>query len=1039
MKIKFIKTLLAISFFILLSTSLQAQIPKLISYQGFLTNTSGEVLDNGAYNITVKIFDAETGGTELWSENHSVSLIGGLFNVALGSNTPLNLSFDRPYFVSTTVDGTELLPRTAMTASPYALNAPNNGQGQGGSAKAYALDAEDGSKVDVVLVDSEGQVGIGDHPGVMPDAFTYIFADEPARIGLQTDIIYNPSTRMATGIYAQSSLGSLFEEDDDLAKGMQVNMLGENAFIHTGVFGVANGALNGYGFWGRALDNDQNTGVYGEAFGGETSTGISGISGNGALNYAIKGANFGTGWAGYFQGNGYFGSPSSTAPPTDNRSAQLLVDGQFNNIGILASSNDIGARLEGGNQALIAESTTETGFAGLFNGKMLVQDAASSTEGAEQVIMTTALKNTVLSLRNTLNSDEDNFGMQSIAAGLNGIGGRFQGSKLGGRFIGQTGLEAIAASPNDYSGVFYGDLKVLRSDPSLPETIGTIIQPEKINLIQKAPAILETVLEPGKIELIEDVDNDVRVRINAPFISIRGNSLASQVPRLILYDQGINYTLSGSTEGLSFSGGRTTFDRSNGITINNQATGFDTDLNAYGLNINGGTHGLAIKLDERTNSDNNFISFMDDSQAFPFQGSIVGSSDVSDIGELLVDFFKDILAPDPSVEKEQSVDVFESFNKTMADPDSNTEGAADVNKANTGDFATIVNAFGGDRILNAEFLINQIMMRIDVLDASFTFVSSLLSVFDPEDIWATGVSLATSIVNLGIYTGYELLLVGVSYETASGDYAEYLIRQDSNELITYGDIVGVRTGEISKQFFEADHFMVVSKAPAMSGAAPQPQIRHLYEKVAFMGQVPVKVMGVVNKGDYIIPSGNGDGLGIAINPKKMRPKDYHRIVGIAWQESDGKAPFRMINTAVGINQNDLANIVDEMQTVMNEMQLALKRLDPEYQVSLFNTDSSKPQASQASSDYSVAPTHPSKVDHLFSGMTFETQEEAIAAVTQAWKKVANIDIEEEQFEIMRTILDHPEQAPQVAANYAKRIQSLQEIVQDLQTYIKENK
>lgn len=107
----------------LLSSSLAAQIPKLISYQGLLTNSSGQVLTDGSYNITVKIFDAATGGGELWSEDHTVSTTNGLFSLALGSNTALDLAFDQAYFVSTTINGAELLPRSALTASPYAFKA----------------------------------------------------------------------------------------------------------------------------------------------------------------------------------------------------------------------------------------------------------------------------------------------------------------------------------------------------------------------------------------------------------------------------------------------------------------------------------------------------------------------------------------------------------------------------------------------------------------------------------------------------------------------------------------------------------------------------------------------------------------------------------------------------------------------------------------------------------------------------------------------------------------------------------------------------
>jgi hypothetical protein len=210
-----------------------AQIPKLISYQGVLTDNTGTALSDGSYDITVKIFDVSTGGTELWSEDHTVNLINGLFNIALGSNTALNLPFDKAYYVSTTVNNTELLPRSMMTASPYALNAPSNGGGNNNSGNPFALDNEDGTKSDVVFVDFMGQVGIGDHPGVFPEAFTYIAAQEPARVGLQTDLIYNPNTRMSVGVYGQASFGTIIEEDNDMAKGIQVNVLGENAFAYS--------------------------------------------------------------------------------------------------------------------------------------------------------------------------------------------------------------------------------------------------------------------------------------------------------------------------------------------------------------------------------------------------------------------------------------------------------------------------------------------------------------------------------------------------------------------------------------------------------------------------------------------------------------------------------------------------------------------------------------------------------------------------------------------------------------------------------------
>jgi hypothetical protein len=49
-------------------------------------------------------------------------------------------------------------------------------------------------------------------------------------------------------------------------------------------------------------------------------------------------------------------------------------------------------------------------------------------------------------------------------------------------------------------------------------------------------------------------------------------------------------------------------------------------------------------------------------------------------------------------------------------------------------------------------------------------------------------------------------------------------------------------------------------------------------------------------------------MGIAKHPSKMRPEDYKRILGVAWGGSEGK-DLSMINVAVGLNTNDVADLV----------------------------------------------------------------------------------------------------------------------------------
>ena len=55
-----------------------------------------------------------------------------------------------------------------------------------------------------------------------------------------------------------------------------------------------------------------------------------------------------------------------------------------------------------------------------------------------------------------------------------------------------------------------------------------------------------------------------------------------------------------------------------------------------------------------------------------------------------------------------------------------------------------------------------------------------------------------------------------------------------------------------------------------------------------MGQVPVRVIGKVAIGDYVLASGNNDGLAIAKAADQIQWEDYKKIVGIAWEACKGQ-------------------------------------------------------------------------------------------------------------------------------------------------------
>lgn len=119
-------------FSILCTSESTAAIPRTISYQGVLTDSSGTPL-SGQYKMRFSIYASESGGTSLWTEEWTgVTVSNGLFNVLLGSNEPIDLSadnqpFDAPYWLKVEVDhsGTyePLSPRHKLASAAYALRA----------------------------------------------------------------------------------------------------------------------------------------------------------------------------------------------------------------------------------------------------------------------------------------------------------------------------------------------------------------------------------------------------------------------------------------------------------------------------------------------------------------------------------------------------------------------------------------------------------------------------------------------------------------------------------------------------------------------------------------------------------------------------------------------------------------------------------------------------------------------------------------------------------------------------------------------------
>lgn len=142
-------TVFALFGFLATTSLLNAEVPPLINYQGFVTDTNGDALGLGSpvnRKIVFRIYDDANAGKLLWTEEHTVTLVDGQFSILLGAGidaTGTAAGESRPAvdtvfagsgerYIGLTVDNgdntingsdTEIAPRQRITSTAFALRA----------------------------------------------------------------------------------------------------------------------------------------------------------------------------------------------------------------------------------------------------------------------------------------------------------------------------------------------------------------------------------------------------------------------------------------------------------------------------------------------------------------------------------------------------------------------------------------------------------------------------------------------------------------------------------------------------------------------------------------------------------------------------------------------------------------------------------------------------------------------------------------------------------------------------------------------------
>lgn len=257
-----------------------------------------------------------------------------------------------------------------------------------------------------------------------------------------------------------------------------------------------------------------------------------------------------------------------------------------------------------------------------------------------------------------------------------------------------------------------------------------------------------------------------------------------------------------------------------------------------------------------------------------------------------------------------------------------------------------------ERLGSLDYILMTLQHVFDVTDAAVELISEVTDFRVGVGFGAVTVTpgvakiayATAKIILLAVQVGVEQSTYiqdwGIAYNSGNADYAEWLQRADPSEKFVFGDIVGVRSGRISKSITDADMVFVISKSPIVLGNTPPEGQEHLYEKCAFLGQVPVKVVGPVSPGDYIIPSGRDNGVGIAVSPSELTVEQAAFVVGVAWEGLEAGVPG-YVNTAVGMPVKSGVEVlkrqqetIGAMQSRMEAMESVLRELIPDFDARL---------------------------------------------------------------------------------------------------------
>ena len=402
-----------------------SEIPQVINYQGKVTDTGGIPVADGIYNVAFVIFDAATGGTELWNSGvQSIAVSEGIFNVLLGEipMLSLDLPFDEDYWLEVDIEGDIQSPRERLGSMGYsymasglvpgtevngsvtsgtlsaikAVNTATTGPAYGGYFQSSSIT---GLGIFGSALSTSGTNYGGRFESYSPDGRA-VFGYATATTGQNYGGRFQSNSTSGTGIYgsAAATTGYNYGVYGQSSSTSGYGVYGETSATtgtNYGVYG-RNYSTSGYGVFGHATaSTGTNYGVYGRS---------DSPSGHGVRGYAptTTGSTYGIyGKSDSTSGYGVYGEASATTGETHgvfgrNYSTNGYAVSGFatastgTNYGVFGMSystsgyavSGFATAYTGTNYGVCGTTWSTDGFGGLFGGDVLVTGNFSKGSGS---------------------------------------------------------------------------------------------------------------------------------------------------------------------------------------------------------------------------------------------------------------------------------------------------------------------------------------------------------------------------------------------------------------------------------------------------------------------------------------------------------------------------------------------------------------------------------------------------------------------------------------------------------------------------------